>query len=135
MKRAVIFTSKFGTTRKTAEYIANALEADIFDLKKKVPSLNDYDMIIFGSGIYFGKMPKSMRTFATEHSQELSEKQTAVFVCCMFDGEKADAQMPLVKESMKDPVVCMYLSGKQKGEPGINVEAADRFIKEIEDLN
>jgi len=57
MKNAVIYHSTHhGNTRKVAETLASELEADLFDISKSVPQdLGRYDLVGFGSGIYFSK--------------------------------------------------------------------------------
>lgn len=54
-KILVTYTSKYGSTRKYAEWIASALNADIYaahSLDSK--SLSKYDMVIYGGGLYAG---------------------------------------------------------------------------------
>jgi menaquinone-dependent protoporphyrinogen oxidase len=135
MKKAIVFTSKFGATQRTADYIAKALGADLIDLRQRWPALSGYDMIIFGSGIYMGKMPRSMRTFVTNHLHELKDKKMAVFVCCTFDGDKAERQLALATEYMGTLVARTYMSGRHKGELGIDITATDFFIKTIESIS
>ncbi len=54
MKRiAVIYQSKYGTTRRYAEWIAEALNAPLLEASGIGPGqLMDYDIIVFGGGLY-----------------------------------------------------------------------------------
>ena len=54
-KILVSYTSKYGSTGKYAEWIASALNADLIPSKKVDPkTLNQYDMVIYGGGLYAG---------------------------------------------------------------------------------
>lgn len=68
MKTAIIYKSVHrGNTKKIAEVMAEALEADLFDLKDiNKDIINDYDLIGFGSGIYYYKPHKKLRKFVEE---------------------------------------------------------------------
>ena len=49
----VIYKSKYGTTKKYAEWIAQALEVPLFEVSEIKPSqLLNYDTIIYGGGLY-----------------------------------------------------------------------------------
>lgn len=53
MKVVVIYKSKTGFTKKYAEWIAEELSADIFDVSKvNIHRLNKYDTIIYGGSLY-----------------------------------------------------------------------------------
>lgn len=55
MKTAVIYQSHYGTTRKYAEWIAQALDADLLERSSAKPeNLLDYDVIVYGGGLYAG---------------------------------------------------------------------------------
>ena len=59
-KTAVIYKSTYGTTRTYAEQIAQELGAYLIECKKtKISELVRYDTIIFGGGIYAGKIAGS----------------------------------------------------------------------------
>ncbi|MCL2399720.1 MAG: flavodoxin domain-containing protein [Defluviitaleaceae bacterium] len=52
---AVIYKTQYGTTKKYAEWIAEALDADIFETAKISPAqLMFYDVVVYGGGLYAG---------------------------------------------------------------------------------
>ena len=54
-KIAVIYKSKYGATKQYAEWIAEALDAPLFESASIKPSqLNDYDVVVYGGGLYAG---------------------------------------------------------------------------------
>lgn len=54
-KILVTYTSKYGSTRKYAEWIALALNSDLFDAQTIEPKvLSQYDVVIYGGGLYAG---------------------------------------------------------------------------------
>ena len=135
MKILVAFTSKLGATRRTAEYITGSLDADLCDLKKGTPSVDGYGTVIFGSGIYAGRMSKSMRTFIEINKEKLEGRTVAVFVCCMFDGQKAEDQLIAATEFMGNVAVRAFMSSKKKSKDGVNADAADAFVAKIRTLS
>lgn len=53
MKTVVLYRSKSGFVKRYAEWIAEALQADLFEASKFNPKLlNVYDTIIYGGGLY-----------------------------------------------------------------------------------
>jgi flavodoxin len=54
-----------GNTEKVARVMANVLDADLLNVKQaNVGTLAQYDLVGFGSGIYFGKHHESLLDFA-----------------------------------------------------------------------
>ena len=68
MKTAIIYKSiHHGNTKKIAEAMADTLEADLFDLKDANTNIiKEYDLIGFGSGIYYYRPHKKLRKFVEE---------------------------------------------------------------------
>jgi flavodoxin len=66
MKALMIYVSvHHGNTEKVARVMANVLDADLLDVKQaNVGMLAQYDLVGFGSGIYFGKHHESLLDFA-----------------------------------------------------------------------
>ena len=65
MRTAIIYKSVHRwNTKKIAEAMAGTLEADLFDLKDvNNDIIKEYDLIGFGSGIYYFKPHKKLRKF------------------------------------------------------------------------
>lgn len=92
MKTLVAYTSKYGTTRKCAEKIAEQLPAgaDLIDLRRvKVRSFDEYDSVVIGGPIYAGKVMSAVPTFCERYRAELLERTIGLFVCCLYEGETA----------------------------------------------
>ena len=54
-KIAVIYKSKYGGAKQYAQWIANALNAELFEASAVKPTqLTDRDVVIYGGGIYAG---------------------------------------------------------------------------------
>ncbi len=90
MKTAVIYKSVHrGNTKKIAEAMAEALEADYFDCDEiKTDIINDYDLIGFGSGIYYYKPHKNLRKFV--ESLDNVENKKAFHFSTSGDGKYFD---------------------------------------------
>ena len=67
-----------GNTRKVAETMARALEADLWSAETADPQrLAEYDLIGLGSGIYFGVPHRSLRRLVA--SMPATEKEVFLF--------------------------------------------------------
>ena len=56
-KIALIYKSKYGSTKKYANWLKEKLKCDIYEGNKvKIKELLKYDTIIYGGGIYMGKL-------------------------------------------------------------------------------
>jgi flavodoxin len=90
MKTAIIYKSVHrGNTKKMAEAMAEPLEADLFDLKDVNEALiKKYDLIGFGSGIYYYKPHKKLRKFV--ESMDNVENKKAFHFSTSGDGKYYD---------------------------------------------
>ncbi|MBI5459439.1 flavodoxin family protein [Methanobacterium sp.] len=81
MKTAIIYKSiHHGNTKIIAEILANSLEGDLFDLKDvNQDIIREYDLIGFGSGIYYFRPHKSLRKFV-ESLDEVKNKKVFTFI-------------------------------------------------------
>ncbi len=81
MKTAIIYKSiHHGNTKKIAEAMAKTLEADLIDLKDvNHDIINEYDLIGFGSGIYYYRPHKKLRKFV-ESMDNVESKKAFTFI-------------------------------------------------------
>jgi menaquinone-dependent protoporphyrinogen IX oxidase len=73
MKKAVILYASVHhkNTEKVVNYIASAIDADVIDLlKNRNPSIEQYELIILASGIYFGSFHKVLLEYMKATSFE-----------------------------------------------------------------
>lgn len=95
MKTLIIFSSSHGTTEKASHLLREQLngEVELINLKKfSNPNLTDYDSVIVGSSIYAGSVKSRVKHFIKQNHKTLISKHLGLFLCCMFEGEKAKQQ-------------------------------------------
>jgi len=83
-KIAVVYQSKYGATRKYAEWIAGELSCDLFEGKDiKAGDLLPYDTIILGGGLYAGGV--NGIKLLTKNFSKFSDKNLILFTCGLAD--------------------------------------------------
>jgi len=99
MKIAVIYASKYGTTEKVAESIADRLketnEVALLSLKKNPqPDISAFEMVLIGSSIYAGQASKKVKLFCKVNESLLLQKEIGLFVCGMHpDKEEQEKEL------------------------------------------
>ncbi len=90
----IVFATKYGTTEKAASLIKDNLPgAVVCDLRKNPdPRLEEFDLVVIGGPIYAGKIHRAIKKFCRKNLEALLRKKTALFICCMYEGEKAEQQ-------------------------------------------
>ena len=80
----VIYESKYGFTKRYAQWLAKALACPVFE-KKRFQSQDFalYDTIIYGGGLYAGGV--SGIKLLTENYHALAEKHVILFTCGLAD--------------------------------------------------
>jgi len=83
-KVLIMYYSKYGTTKKYAEWLASELDGTICDIKKiKQENLAVYDTIILGSGLYAGNV-RGLDIFVNNY-ETIKNKKLIVFTCGLAD--------------------------------------------------
>ncbi|MDH7492405.1 MAG: flavodoxin domain-containing protein [Candidatus Saccharicenans sp.] len=93
-KTLIAYVSRHGTTEKAVGILKEELpEAVACNLvRESCPSLEDYDRIIIGGSIHAGRIQKAIKNFCRQNLALLLKKEIALFICCMYDGQKAEDQ-------------------------------------------
>ena len=83
MKTLVVYTSKYGTTKKCAEKLTSALvDATLYSCDEKKPlSLDEYERVVLGSSVYMGRPRKNLKKFIQNNHHILLDKTIALFIC------------------------------------------------------
>ena len=83
-KIVVVYKSKYGTTKRYAQWIAEELACAIFEQSKINPNdLSQYDTILYGGGLYAGGV--SGIALLTKNFDAISDKNLILFTCGLAD--------------------------------------------------
>lgn len=96
----VIYGSEYGSTKEYAEYIARACDAKCISTKQiKGISLDDYQTIVYGGGIYAGKLYDG--NIIKQQEEQLRKKKMIVFGVGFSDPNN-ERDMVKVKQDVED---------------------------------
>lgn len=86
MKAIVIYKSKYGSTKAYAEWIAEALSCEAYDVAKiTVEDLSEYDTVIYGGGLYAEVIAGV--SLITKNLDKLKGKKIIVFTTGLTPSE------------------------------------------------
>lgn len=87
MKILIAYASKTDTAKNCAHYLQSLLEgvqSDIADLEQAFPDPAEYDAVILGSSVRFGRIRPVMKRFLKQYEKALGEIPHGLFLCCGF---------------------------------------------------
>lgn len=87
MRILVAYASKTGTAKKCAEQLTAKLEnqqVNCVDLERESPDPANYDVVVLGSSVRFGKIRPALRRYLQKHGETLQKKPHGLFLCCGF---------------------------------------------------
>ena len=92
MKALILYATKHGAASEIARRIAGRIDgAAVHDLKEDgMPDLAGFDYVIVGSAVYAGLICKEAKTFVTQNTDALREKQLGLFLSGL-DASKESA--------------------------------------------
>jgi menaquinone-dependent protoporphyrinogen oxidase len=96
MKVLVAYRSKYGTTAACARGVRDLIRAEtvVADLARRPwPAAREYDVVLIGGSIYGGKIQREVGVFCDREREALLRCKVGLFLCCMYTGEQADAQL------------------------------------------
>ena len=130
MNTIIVYATKYGCTEKCAERLKEQLigKVDLLNLKTtKTIDLANYDKVIIGGSIYMGRIQKQVTEFCTKYMDALKKKKVGLFICCMRDGDLAEAEL----NSAFPQELCFHVVAREYfgGEFILKkMNALDRFI-------
>ncbi|MBQ7875805.1 MAG: flavodoxin [Clostridia bacterium] len=136
MSAIVIYKTKYGATKKYAEWIAEELGCNIVDAKKiTIDDILKYDTIVYGGGLY-AEIINGVHML-TKNMDKLNEKKIAVFTTGLTPPDCRDYYDKMVieknfKEGLPENVrVFNYLGKMVVGELSLVHRTALKTLKKI----
>ena len=96
MKILVAYRTRYGCTRRYAALLAEKLpgQVTLTDLRRAGRlSPAAFDLVLLGSPIYAGAVPAGVTGFCERHRSELLQVRVGLFICCLYEGQRAQAQL------------------------------------------
>lgn len=154
---AIVYMSKHGTTNKVALLIKELMvEKDITLInldKQSTPDLSQCNRIIIGGSIHIGMIQKKIQLFCRQNQAVLKAKPCGLFLCCMYEGDKATEQfnrafpeeiraaakskalmgyeLHFDRMNLIDRTITKKITGYSEFMSQINHNELNRFIKEM----
>jgi len=129
MKILIVYATKTGSTRESAEMLKSAIaphEVTLCDASREDVSPSGYDKVVVGSYIRFGKCAKSIAAYLKKYGSELTEGKAAYFICCAY-ADMADTYIEETfgRELLRNAVYTANFGGTLK------VERQKNFIMKL----
>ncbi|MFJ8114160.1 flavodoxin domain-containing protein [Streptomyces sp. NPDC096132] len=97
----VTYGTTNGSTAGIAEAVADVLRKDGLTVEavpaRSVPSLEPYDAVVVGGGLYAGRWHKDARRFVRRHRAELAERPVWFFSSGPLDASASERDIPPVR--------------------------------------
>lgn len=108
----VIYKSKYGATKKYAQWLSEELEGDIIEKSKvKIENILKYDTVIYGGGIYATGIAGI--SFLKKHYKKIEDKKVIVFAVDASPYDEKASEF-LKERNLKDElskIPCFYCRG------------------------
>ena len=100
---AVVYTSKYGSTKKYAQWIAEKTNADIFECPKvQINDLVKYDTIIYGGGLYASQITGI--SIITKNHEVLKDKNIVVFTVGFASTHREEVFQPIIEKNLPEEI-------------------------------
>ncbi len=98
-KTAVVYKSRYGSTRKYAEWIAQSLGADLFvESEISGSEMEGYSTIIYGGGLYASGI--NGISLLTKNFQAVKDKNLIVFTVGLASPEDTSIYKPIIDKNI-----------------------------------
>ncbi|MBE6600879.1 MAG: hypothetical protein E7637_00010 [Ruminococcaceae bacterium] len=146
MKVLVAYDSGNGTVKTAVDYMLKSLsnlDVTTAALTESVPDPNEFDIVVVGASVRFGKLRKAARKFLKEQEHILVQKKLGLFFCCGLTEEQDYYAKKLFAKSLADTAFQISFFGGSLNTEGLSfldkrlVKAmrSSLFERELDDGN
>ncbi|MFH1074465.1 MAG: flavodoxin domain-containing protein [Candidatus Firestonebacteria bacterium] len=115
MSTVILYSTRHGATKKCAELLKfKIFGSEIVDIKEQPGfDISSYDAVILGGSVQAGMVKRELKRFCEENRKLLFQKKLGLYICCMYEGEKAQQQiqMNFPAELCNNAVAVDYFGG------------------------
>ncbi len=115
MKILIAYASRNGTVEDCAIRLKKALrntDVTLVNLAEQMPDITQFDVVVVGSSVRFGKLLKPVASFLQCYEQELQKQPLALFLCNGLAYEYDYYVEKLFSKALrKHAFQCLYFGG------------------------
>ena len=107
MNALIVYATRYGATKGTAEEIARILQEDDVNVKivnakeEKVNDISKYGLVIVGSGMAMGNWVGEAEGFLKKFQKDFENKKVALFISSLKPVEEKDGKTAAVDKTRK----------------------------------
>ncbi|MBR3894867.1 MAG: flavodoxin domain-containing protein [Clostridia bacterium] len=123
MKILIAYASKHGTAKICVERLVSnwrGLDVTAVDLEQQSVDPAEYDAVVFGSSVYFGKLRPAARRFLDTYETVLLQKTTVLFLCCGLTAEAEYYKKKLFPAALRESAFDVLFFGGSLSTRGLS---------------
>jgi len=123
MKILIAYASKHGTTATCVERLTDrwrGLDVTAINLEQQSVDPAEYDAVVFGSSVYFGKLRPAARDFLKKYESVLLQKMTVLFLCCGLTVEAEYYKKKLFPAALRESAFDVLFFGGSLSTRGLS---------------
>jgi menaquinone-dependent protoporphyrinogen oxidase len=107
MNALVVYGTRYGAAKGTAEEIARILREENFDVnvvnaqEEKVKGSSSYGLVVVGSGMAMGNWTREAEDFLKTFQKDFEHKKLALFICSLKPIEEKEGKIDRVARTRK----------------------------------
>lgn len=86
MNTLIVYYSKYGATERLAKQFQQQLSCDCLSTDE-IKDISQYQQIILGCSVYAGTLDAKMKTFCSQHQEQLIQKRCLLFLCGLNENQ------------------------------------------------
>ena len=109
MRILIGYASKTGTAKLCAEMLRDELKGQdvtVADLDDSCPNPLEYDLVVLGSSVRFGRARQSLTSYLQEHEEALCQMPHAFFLCCGFGHDYERYVQKIYSKKLLESAFC-----------------------------
>ncbi len=108
MRILIAYAGKNRTTATCVERLREQLgnrDVTVADLTENMTDPSDFDLVVFGSSVYFGKLRPQARAYMKQYESVLCQKKLVLFLCCGLESEYTYYMEKLFSKPLRDAAI------------------------------
>ncbi len=118
MKVLIVYSSRWGVSKQACEMLVErfnkSVDAEIYNINDNPPTPKNFDIAVIGGSIRYGKLNSKLKKYIKKHLNDLSNMNTAAFICCGYSNNFDDYRIMQLPKALVCSLGVHYFGGELK---------------------